>query len=127
MYIKLRQSLSVFSINGHCIKEEKIDFKINENGIKKYTDGQFKDYLLIYNPNKNCVDVYNIIDLKSILSLPALGHGFVDFIISKQLDYILFLVKYKGKNEDKINEPINIKTTFKILILRNPNCEIEWK
>ena len=127
MYIKLRQSLSVFSINGHFIKEEKLDFEINPNGIKKYTDNQFKDYLLIYNPNKNCVDVYNIIDLKSILSLPALGHGFVDFIISKQLDYILFLVKYKGKNEDKINEPINIKTTFKILILRNPNCEIEWK
>ena len=61
-YIESRNSLSVFSINGHFIKEEKIDFKINENGIKKYTDSQFKDYLLIYNPNKNCIEVYNIID-----------------------------------------------------------------
>ena len=61
-YIESRNSLSVFSINGHFIKEEKIDFKMNENGIKKYTDAQFKDYLLIYNPNKNCIEVYNIID-----------------------------------------------------------------
>ena len=126
-YIELRQSLSVFSINGHFIKEKKIEFTILQNGIKKYTDTQFKDYLLIYNSNNNCIDVYNILDLKSVLSLPIIGHSFVDFIFSKQLDHILILVKYKGKNEEKNNEQINIKTTYKILIMRNPNCEIDWK
>ena len=126
-YIENRQSLSVFSINGHFIKEEKLDFKISSNGIKKYTDMQFKDYLLIFNPNKSCIDVYNIIDLKSVLSLPTIGHGFVDFIMSRDLDHLLVLVKFKGKNEEKINEPVSAKTTYKILVIRNPNCDIEWK
>ena len=126
-YIELRQSLSVFSINGHFIKEEKIDFKIVTNGIKKFTDMQFKDYLLIYNSNKNCIDVYNIIDLKNVVSLPTIGHGFVDFILSNNLDHILILVKYKGKNEEKSNEQISAKTTYKILDMRNPNCDIDWK
>lgn len=126
-YIKLRKSLSVFSINGHFIKEEKIDFTINENGIKKFTDTQFKDYLLIYNSNKNCIDIYNIIDLKNVLSLPIIGHTFIDFIWNNDLDHILVLVKYKGKNEEKNNEQISSKTTYKILVIRNPNCEIEWK
>ena len=126
-YIELRQSLSIFSINGNFIKEEKIDFKIISNGIKKYTDMQFKDYLLIFNPNKNCIDVYNIIDLQPVLSLPPIVHGFVDFVLSNQLDHMLILVKYKGKNEEKNNEAINAKTTYKILVLRNPNCEIDWK
>ncbi len=126
-YIENRQSLSVFSINGHFIKEEKIDFKISPNGIKKYTDMQFKDYLLIFNPNKNCIDIYNIIDLNSVFSLPTIGHGFVDFILSKDLEHMLILVKFKGKNEEKNNEQITAKTTYKILVMRNPNCEIEWK
>ena len=126
-YIENRQSLSVFSINGHFIKEEKLDFKISANGIKKYTDMQFKDYLLIFNPNKSCIDVYNIIDLKSVLSLPTFGHGFVDFIMSRDLDHLLVLVKFKGKNEEKLNEQVSAKTTFKILVIRNPNCDIEWK
>ena len=126
-YIGSRNSLSVFSINGHFIKEEKIDFKINENGIKKFTDTQFKDYLLIYNSNKNCIEVYNIIDLKNVLSLPLIGHTFIDFIWNNELDHILILVKYKGKNEEKNNEQISSKTTYKILVMRNPNCEIEWK
>ena len=127
LYIELRQSLCVYSINGHFIKEQKIDFKISSNGIKKFTDMQFKDYLLIFNPNKNCIDIYNIIDLKSVLSLPFIGHTFVDFILSKDLDHILILVKYKGKNEEKNNEQISLKTTYKVLVIRNPNCEIEWK
>ena len=88
---------------------------------------QFKDYLLIFNPNKNCIDVYNIIDLQPVLSLPPIVHGFVDFVLSNQLDHMLILVKYKGKNEEKNNEAINAKTTYKILVLRNPNCEIDWK
>ena len=88
---------------------------------------QFKDYLLIYNSNNNCIDVYNIFELKSVLSLPVIGHGFVDFILSNNLDYILILVRYKGKNEEKNNEQISIKTTYKILVMRNPNCEIDWK
>ena len=126
-YIDIRQSLSLFSINGHFIKEEKLEYKICQNGIKKYTDMQFKDYLLIYNSNNNCIDVYNIFELKSVLSLPVIGHGFVDFILSNNLDYILILVRYKGKNEEKNNEQISIKTTYKILVMRNPNCEIDWK
>jgi WD40 repeat protein len=126
-YIESRNSLSVFSINGHFIKEEKIDFKINENSIKKFTDAQFKDYLLIYNSNKNCIEVYNIIDLKNVLSLPIIGHTFIDFIWNNDLDHILILVKYKGKNEEKNNEQISSKTTYKILVMRNPNCEIDWK
>jgi hypothetical protein len=121
-YIESRQSLSVFSINGHFIKEAKLDFRIIPNGIKKFTDRQFKDYLLIYNSNSNSIEVYNIIELTSVLSLPVIGHTFIDFMVGKQLDHIWILVKNKGKNEVK-----NEKNTYQILIMRNPNCEIDWK
>ena len=126
-YFEERKSLCVFSINGKLIKEQKIDFAISDNGIKKYTDMQFNDYLLIYNENSNCIEVYNILELQSEICLPKLEHNFVDFSFGKELDYIAILVKFKGKNEEKNVEPISVKTAYKILVIRNNSIEIDWK
>jgi hypothetical protein len=124
LYIEARKSLSLFSINGQFLREEKLDFELNKNFIKKYTDMQFIDYLLIYNLKNNCIDVYNILELKPVLILPEIGHTLVDFTFGKKLDHILLLVQYKGKNIEKNS---NDSSNYKILILKNPNCEIDWK
>ena len=126
-YIKSRNSLSIFSINGHFINEKKIDFEINNNCIKKITDNQFVDYLLIFNNKNNNLDIYNIMELNVVISLPSINHIFVDFIINDKLDHILFLVKYKGKSDNENCNNEKGTEIYKILIMRNQKNEIEWK
>jgi len=104
-----------------------MEFKLKENHIKKYRDMQFNEYLLIFNEIKQCIEIYNIIDLKSLASLPSIEHTFVDFIPGKDLDHIIILVQFKSKNEEKNTGEINSKTAYKILLIRNNNLEIEWR
>ena len=122
-YFKERKSLCTFSINGKLIKEQKLEFDIGLNSIKKYTDAQFNEFLLIYNEIINCIEVYDILELKSTIALPKIEHHFVDFIIGKEMDHVAILVKFKGKNDEKEN----IKTAYKIMVIRNNNLEIDWK
>ena len=95
--------------------------------IKKYQDLQFNEYLLIFNENKQCIEIYNIIDLKCLVSLPSIEHTFVDFVPGKELDHIIILVQFKSKNEEKNTGIINSKTPYKILLIRNTNLELDWK
>ena len=127
LYFEERKSLCVFSINGKLIKEQNIEFKLKENHIKKYKDLQFNEYLLIFNENKKCIEIYSIIDLKPLASLPSIEHTFVDFVPGKDLDHIIILVQFKSKNEEKNTGIINAKTAYKILLIRNNYLEIEWK
>ena len=127
LYFEERESLCVFSINGKLIKEINIEFKLKENYIKKYQDLQFNEYLLIFNENKQCIEIYNIIDLKCLVSLPSIEHTFVDFVPGKELDHIIILVQFKSKNEEKNTGIINSKTPYKILLIRNTNLELDWK
>ena len=122
-YFEERQSLCVFSINGKLIKEQIIGFKLKENSIKKYIDMQFNEYLLIYNEINNCIEIFNIVELKLLISLPKIEHTFVDFLVGKDLDHIIVLVKFGEKDEEKITK----KTAYKIFIIRNNNLEIDWK
>ena len=128
-YFEERGSLCVFSINGELLKEKKIEFKLNENCIKKYIDMQFNEYLLIFNETKSCIEIFDIIELKSVISLPMIEqHIFVDFIVGKELDHIAILVKFRRKNDEKNNnEILSIKTAYKILVIRNENLGIDWK
>ena len=128
-YFEERSSLCVFSINGELLKEKKIEFKLNENCIKKYIDMQFNEYLLIFNETKSCIEIFDIIELKSVISLPMIEqHIFVDFIVGKELDHIDILVKFRRKNDEKNNnETLSIKTAYKILVIRNENLGIDWK
>ena len=127
LYFEERESLCVFSINGKFIKEINVEFKLKENYIKKYQDLQFNEYLLIFNENKQCIEIYNIIDLKCLVSLPSIEHTFVDFVPGKELDHIIILVQFKSKNEEKNTGIINSKTPYKILLIRNTNLELDWK
>ena len=125
-YFEERKSLCLFSINGKLIKEE-LEFKISENGIKKYKDMQFNEYLLIYNESKFCIEIYDVLELKSVISLPLIEHNFVDFVVGKEMDHISVLVKFRSKNDEKNNDAINVKTSYKILVIRNNNLEFDWK
>ena len=119
-YFKTKRSLAVLSINGHLIKEQEINFDINPNSIKKFTDLQFVDYLLIYNPKSESLDIYNIIDLQKIITWPIKNYSFIDFTFSKELDIIYILTKTKTnisiKEKEKDNNNLN---EYKILLLDN--------
>jgi len=127
LYFEERDSLCVFAINGKLLKEQKMGFKLKENNIKKYKDMQFNEYLLIFDESKQCIEIYNIIDLKPISSFPLIEHTFVDFITAKELDHILVLAQFKSKNEEKNTGEISAKTAYKIMVVRNNNLEINWK
>ena len=121
-YFKQRSSLCVCSINGHFIKEQKIDYEIkNQNYIKKFTDNQFIDYLMILD-DKNCaINIYNIIDLQIVMKANLSSYYLIDFIFSKDFDNLFILVNEKEKKEE-----------YKILIMKNKkilkiNQEIEKK
>jgi len=127
-YFKQRSSLCVVSVNGHFIKEQKIDYEIiNHNYIKKFTDNQYIDYLIILDQTNQFVLIYNIIDLQIIMKGDIKNYILMDFTISKDFDNLFVLAKPKNENnkEEKNNE-------YKILILKNTNVskinsEIEKK
>ena len=110
-YIKERKSLCAYSINAHFLNEFYLGYEIVENGIQKYTDNFFKDYLFIYNNIKNTIDVHELTNLKLIYSSQVINYQFIDFQFTKELDYAFILVKVKQKNEDK-------SPTHKIMVLK---------
>ena len=109
-YFKSRSSLCVCSINGHFIKEQKIDYDIKNNCIKKFTDNQFNDYLLIIDQKDEVVNIYNIIDLQIVMTGQIKNYIVIDFIFAKDFDNLFVLVKPKNENE---------KESYKILIMKN--------
>ena len=125
-YFEERNSLCTFSINGELLIEKKIDFKLGENCIKKYTDMQFNEYLLIFNEISKCIEIYNVVELNSVISMPMIEHTFVDFVVGRELDHIAILVKFKSKNDEKNKEVISVDTAYKILVIRNNNVEFDW-
>ena len=111
-YIKKRKSLCIYSINAQYLSEYYLGFEILENGIKKYTDHFFKDYLFIYNTLNNTIDVRRLTDLDLVISSPVINHQFIDFQFTKDLDIAFILVKSK-KNDEKtqINKMLILKQT----------------
>ena len=100
-YIKERKSLCVYSINAHFLNEYNLGYEIVENGIKKFTDNFFKDYLFIYNSINNTIDVHQLVDMQLIISSPLINHQFIDFQFTKDFDYALILVKVKQQKNDE--------------------------
>ena len=100
-YIKERKSLCVYSINACFLNEFVLGYEIIENGIKKFTDHFFKDYLFIYNTINNTIDVHALVDLNLVISSPIINYQFIDFRFTKDSDYAFILVKDKQKNKDE--------------------------
>ena len=118
-YLKQRSSLCLCSINGHFIKEKKIDYEImNNNCVKKFTDNQFIDYLLVVDKKNMLIFIYNIIDLEVVLKGDLKDNYPIDFILSKYFDNLFVLVEAKkNKEKEKDNKDENIG--YKILIMKN--------
>ena len=118
-YFRDRSSLCVCNINGHFIKEQKIDYEIrNESHIKKFTDNQFNDYLIILNQKNETINIYNIIDLQVVMTGLIKNYNLIDFILAKDFDNLFVLVKSKKEdNEEKIEDKEN--NGYKILIMKN--------
>jgi WD40 repeat protein len=113
-YFESRSSLCVCSINGHFIKEQKVDYNIKNNCIKKFTDNQFNDYLLIIDQKDEVINIYNIIDLQIVMTGQIKNYKVIDFIFSKDFDNLFVLVKPKNENENEKE-----KESYKILIMKN--------
>ena len=109
-YFKSRNSLCVCSINGHFIKEQKLYYEIKHNCIKKFTDNQFNDYLLIMDQKNEVINVYNIIDLQIVMTGQIKNYFVIDFIFAKDFDNLFVLAK--PKNEEG-------QESYKILIMKN--------
>ena len=121
-YFRVRNSLMVCNINGHFIKEQKIDYEINPNNIKKFIDNQFIEYLLIMDQENEKIYIYNIIDLTIVMMGHIKNYNFIDVIFSPDFDNLFLLAK--SKNENKEYKIIIIKNTK---ILMKPNNEEEPK
>ena len=106
----------VCNINGHFIKEQKIDYEINPNNIKKFIDNQFIEYLLIMDQENETIYIYNIIDLTIVMMGHIKNYNFIDVIFSPDFDNLFLLAK--SKNENKEYKIIIIKNT-KILMKSN--------
>jgi WD40 repeat protein len=109
-YFQSRNSLCVCSINGHFIKEQKINYDIRDNYIKKFTDNQFNDYLLIIDQKNEVINIYNIIDLQIVMTGQIKNYLVIDFIFTKDFDNLFVLAKPKNEKE---------KESYKILIITN--------
>ena len=117
-YIKSKNILCVYSINAKFLKDILIDYEIVANGIKKYTDYNFKDYLFIFNSRKSTIDVHRLTDLNVIVSSPIINDNFIDFNFGLDMDHLVIFGSSKNKNE---------KHPYKILILKPSGVEIDWK
>ena len=109
-FIKERKSLCVYSINFHFLREVFLGYNILPNGIKKYNDYMFRDYLFIFNSIKSTIDVHRLFDLNIVISSPVINNEFIDFQFSKDFAYAYILVKTKQKNDEK--------STNKIVVLK---------
>ena len=98
-YIEERKSLCVYSINAQLLNECKLGYPIVNNGIIKYTDYSYRDFLLIYNPINNSIDIHQLIDLNIIISSPFVDYQFIDFHFSSAFDYVYILTNDKGNNK----------------------------
>ena len=91
-YIRERKSLCVYSINAHFLNEYKLGYEIVNNGIIKYTDYSCRDFLFIYNPIKNTIDIHKLTYLTLIISSPKIEYKFIDFHFSIEYDSLYILV-----------------------------------
>ena len=113
-YVDLKRTIYFYSINGHLLKKQKLNFSIKENTIKIYTDYQFVDYLVIYNSKNRTFDLYTMIDFTLICRSPPLQEGdFVDYVLDKDMNHILVLCKYENK--------------YKLNILKDSETPVAWK
>ena len=104
-YIKERKSICIYSINAQFLKECKLGYELVNNGIIKYTDYSYRDFLFIYNPINYTIDIYKITDLNLIFSSPIFKYQFINFHFSMDLDSLYVLTKDKN-------------TDYKMLILK---------
>ena len=89
----------MYSINAQLLNECKLGYPIVNNGIIKYTDYSYRDFLLIYNPINNSIDIHQLIDLNIIISSPFIDYQFIDFHFSSAFDYVYILTNDKGNNK----------------------------
>ena len=102
------------------MKKHKLDYKIVNNGISKYIDYQYKDYLMIYNSNDRTIDIHRGIDFEFITKSPVINYNFIDFVLCQGLDHALILVE--NANENKKSE-----AKYKILVLKDKENDLKWK
>jgi hypothetical protein len=87
------------------LKEYKISYEIQEGLIKKITDTFFNNYLFIYNPLGNSIDVHKIYSLNFVLTIPMNNYKFYDFTFDEKYDSIYILVKNeKSKTNNKVEK-----------------------
>ena len=122
-YIKNQNAFYIYSINGKFLQKNGIDYEIVPNGIEKYIDYEMRDYLLIYNSKDKTIDIHRAIDFQFVSKSPVINYEFIGFVLYKDLDHALILVK----NNKKENEVNTQESKYKILVLKDKTNELIWK
>ena len=122
-YIKNQNAFYIYSINGKFLQKNEIDYEIVPNGIEKYIDYEMRDYLLIYNSKDKTIDIHRAIDFQFVSKSPVINYEFIGFVLYKDLDHALILVK----NNKKENEVNTQESKYKILVLKDKTNELIWK
>ena len=106
-----------------------MDYEIVQNGFAKYIDYQMRDYLMIYNSTDKTIDVHIAIDFEFVAKSPIINYDFIGFVINKDLDHALILVKNNNTHEEKEkeNEGNISNSNYKILVLKDKTNELIWK
>ena len=131
-YIKNMNCLCIYSINGKFLSKHKLDFEIINNGIVKYVDYQYRDYLLIFNSKDNIINIYRGNNFEFVAKSPVIHYKFIDFVLGKSLDQLLILVENENleQNQQKINVDGKIQfipSKYKILLFKDKVNELRWK
>ena len=128
-YIKNQNAFYVYSINGKFLQKNKLDYEIVQNGFAKYIDYQMRDYLMLYNSKDKTIDVHRAIDFEFVAKSPVINYDFIGFVINKDLDHALILVKNNNTHEEKEkeNEGNISNSNYKILVLKDKTNELIWK
>ena len=133
-YVNAKNCLYFYSINGHLLKKQMLDFTIQEKSIKIYTDYNFIDYLLVYNITNKSIDLYSMIDFQLFCSIKTENKDndnkdnnnnkednsdyniVVDFILSDEMDHALILFRDEKQRDN-----------YKIYVLKNSNVKYFWR
>ena len=128
-YIKNQNAFYVYSINGKFLQKNKIEYDIVPNGVAKYIDYQMRDYLMIYNTKDKTIDVHRAIDFEFVTKSPIINYDFIGFVLNKELDHALILVKNNNMNEKNEQEKENTtsESKYKILVLKDKTNDLIWK
>ena len=82
---------------------------------------------MLYNSKDKTIDIHRAIDFEFVAKSPVINYDFIGFVLNKDLNHALILVKNNKTHEEKENEGNISNSNYKILVLKDKTNELIWK